>query len=285
MAKAKQHYVPQSILRNFKFNPGSKNQSSKVFVLDKKENEVVTSNVKDIACEKDYYNKNDSVKTNETDYDSFFDSLDSDIAPIICKIINNQNIDCIDAGEREFLDKFTACQYLRTPAIRKIAETLNCTDKDKIREYHAQAITGSGSEISILESLATVFNKLQISLVEAHDDNQFIIGDSPVLHDPTANGIYFPISPKYCLFYHKGNNNPLNVVCINRLIFLASENYIYGNTRKDLENVSNNLYGHQIDTFCTSQDSYWKCILAYTDPSYCINLFKNDIYEPLAKLL
>ena len=291
-----QHYVPQSILRNFKCE--AKVAQPKIFCLSKKSCKIFASDIIDTAAERDYYNKKESSKLPSDDYDAIFDKLDNDIAPILQKIIAESNITCIDKTEREHLDKFTASQYLRTPAIRGITKRFNSEDKDEAREFHSRTLIDPNEKANIFAFLNSVFNGLELSLIKSDNDNQFIIGDSPVLFDPTAHGIFFPINPDYCLHYYHGEPIPLPSMCINRLEFLGADSHVYAKTEKSLNDVLDNIKNNAIDDFCKlqNQNSYWQCIL--TNSKYwqcndihinpfdiCIKKFANAIYKPLADCL
>lgn len=280
MKKSNQHYVPRSILRNFT-NPNT------VFCLMSDQNgKIISSTVENLCAEKEFYCFSldiDDEDTGETlDYDKqVFDEVDRQIAPIVKKVISQHNVDMLTDSERKFIAKYIVYQYFRSPAAKNVAISLS-TDQKSARQIQGLNLLDS----EFIEHISDIINGLRLRIVEATEGNEFIISDSPVLWSPTADGIYFPISPNYCLCYQKSDIVPLDSICINDLELRASSRFNIAQNKDTLENIWQNTYQKHITEFCnTGNPSYWKCILKNNDSLNCIKSFKEDIYEEFKVLI
>lgn len=137
-----------------------------------------------------------------------------------------------------------------------------------------------------IKRVSDVINQLNLKLIKANESNKFIISDSPVLWSPTAEAIYFPISPEFCLCYQEADIAPLDSICINELEFLASIKFNIAQNKNTLENIWQKIGREHINEFCnTGNPSYWKCVLKTQDPLSCIETFKESIYEGFKGLI
>ncbi|BAZ47990.1 hypothetical protein NIES4103_05950 [Nostoc sp. NIES-4103] len=271
-----QHYVPQSILRNFEF------QNDKVYSLIKvNEEELVISpiNVKKLCQERGFYEKSATSSNNtqigKINYDiSAFDKLDSEIAPIFIKIIQNDDLQNLDSNESSKLIEYTVYQYLRVKSVRNIGHQFWDNEED-IRDGHAEILTDK----QFITDVINILSNYQLDIIKPISGDEFVISDSPVLWDATGEGIYFPINPNICLYYHHkkyGLDNRLDSICINELQFSASVKHTIARSESVLHKLKNNEHKDHIVNFCQSgRPSYWKCILQTRNFEECKIRFKD----------
>lgn len=285
MKKYNQHYVPRSILRNFV-------NTQAVFCLMKdQDGKIISSSVDNLCAEKSFYSFSldieDENTSNTLDYDKqIFDKIDGEIAPVIKKIVEQHNIDVLNDDDRAKLATYVVYQYMRSPAVKNIAVFLAQSDKD------ARQIQGLNLlDEEYIKRISGIISNFKLELIRATQGVNFIISDSPVLWSPTAEGIYFPISPDYCLFYYQLDNDfqasvdLLDTVCINELEFLASVRFNIAKSEDTLQNIwqgTNQIY---ISDFCQAGTSYWRCILENKNSLHCIELFREKICEEFKALL
>jgi hypothetical protein len=280
MKKYNQHYVPRSILRNF---INTKN----VFCLMKdQDGKIINSPVENLCAEKSFYcfslDIEDEYTGKTLDYDKqVFDEIDGLISPIVKKIVGQGSVEILDENDRRNLAKYVTYQYMRSPAVKNIAISLTTNERD------AKQIQGLNLlDKNFINRFSDILYKLRLKLIKSNEDVKYIISDSPVLWSPTAEGIYFPISPDYCLCYQKEDTDTLDSICINEIEFLASVRFNISQTDNTLNNIWQNIYQRDIDRFCgTDIPSYWKCILSKKDSSHCIEEFKDNIFEDFKGLI
>ncbi|MBD2139458.1 DUF4238 domain-containing protein [Anabaena sp. FACHB-1237] len=271
------HYVPESILRNFAYKKNTVYSLIKIDPLC-----VVPNNVDNLCQKKGFYEislgKNDDPKLIERiNYDiDVFENLDYDIAPITKKIIETKELKSINSEERDKLIKYTVYQYLRVKSVRDIAKRF-WHDEELIELSHARILTDYDS----INSLVNILNNYQLDIINPIIGDEFVISDSPVLWDATGEGIYFPISPNICLYYHDRKydlNNCLDSICINDLQFRASVKHTIARSESVLHKIKNNEYkDHIVKFFKSGRPSYWKCILETNSSDKCISQFINKM--------
>lgn len=125
-AKVKlQHYVPKVYLKNF-----SKQIKGKYYIycFDKLNCESFLTNIKDIAFEKEFYDK----VSEEQETEKILRDIESKIDPIIQKIILNKNVDDLTENEKDILSEFIAYQMVRTKEER---EGLKDTTKQIFKKW------------------------------------------------------------------------------------------------------------------------------------------------------
>lgn len=269
MKKYNQHYVPKSILKNFI-------DDNTVFCLMKDKGIIIPSNIKNLCAEKDFYVFSLDIEDEDTgkmfDYDKqIFEKIDNQIAPIVTKLVKNGNIDVLTDDDRKNLAKFITYQYIRSPAVKNISQSL-CLDEKKSRQFQGLNLLDE----KFIKKVSEIIYNFKLKLIKANKDVKYIISDSPVLWSPTGEGIYFPISPDYCLCYQKRNHTTLDSISINELEFLASVRFNISQDEDILDQIWKQKYQSYINEFCnTSNDSYWKCILRKKNSLYCIEKFKS----------
>lgn len=285
MKKYNQHYVPRSILRNFV-------KTQAVFCLMKdQDGKIISSSVDYLCAEKSFYSFSldieDENTSNTLDYDKqVFDKIDREIAPVIKKLVEQHNIDVLNDDDRAKLATYVVYQYMRSPAIKDIAVSLAQNDKDARQIQGLNLLDGE-----YIKRLSAIISNFKLELIIATQGVNFIISDSPVLWDPTAEGIYFPISPDYCLFYQQLDNdsqssfNLLDSICINELEFLASVRFNIAKSKDTLQNIWQEAHQSHISNFCQSGTSYWRCILESRNSLHCIERFREKICEEFKALL
>lgn len=274
-----QHYVPRSILQNF-------TSSNTVFCLMKEDGKIINSTVKNLCAERDFYSFSLDIEDEGTDrtldYDKkVFDEVDNQIAPIAKKIINHHSVDILTSSERENLSKYVVYQYFRSPAARGVARLLS-TNETGARQTQGSNLLDN----EYIKRISDIINNLILKLIKSNESNKFIISDSPVLWSPTAEAIYFPISPEFCLCYQEADIVPLDYICINELEFLASIKFNIAQNKNTLENIWQQIGREHINKFCnTGNHSYWKCVLETQNSLSCIETFKESIYKEFKGLI
>lgn len=143
-------------------------------------------------------------------------------------------------------------------------------DKEYIKEAQA-------SLISKVDMLTVFFNSLRLDIITTKEDEpEFIIGDSPVLYDATGYGIYVPINPTKCLWFHcQESETPLRSRYLNDLQLFASTHHVIARNRETLKNIlTNPVLSGELEEL---DNSYWKCILETKNSSQCIGKYKELI--------
>jgi Protein of unknown function (DUF4238) len=251
-----------------------------------RDGKIIKSAVENLCAEKEFYNFSLDLPDEDTgdafDYDKcVFDKIDGVIAPILEKIINQNSADSLTKDEIKNLAKYVVYQFYRSPAIKDIARNLYIDEKN-IRQAQGLILLDS----KFFDDLSNALIKLNLKIINATEDSAFIISDSPVLWSPTAEGIYFPISPKHCLCYHKKNSALLDCILINELEFLVSVKFNIANNKAILKSIWNREYDKHVASFCSvNTGSYWSCILITKKSSICINHFKEKIHKDFARLI
>jgi hypothetical protein len=271
------HYVPQSILRNFEHKENTVYSLLQVDGLP-----IKPINVKNLCQERNFYTvlmeKSDDPKIVERiNYDiELFQEMDREIAPILKKIIKNEDIKSINLEERDKLIMYTVYQNYRTRAAKNIAAQF-WNDKNLIDQAHA----GFLKDYNTMISVANILHNYQLDIINPILEDEFVISDSPVLWVATGEGIYFPISPNICLYYHNKKydlENCLDSICINDLQFRASVKHTISQSESILKKIKNNEYkDHIVKFFKSGKPSYWKCILETNSSDKCISKFINEM--------
>lgn len=245
---------------------------------------IVPINIKKLCQERDFYTINiqiteDSQKFEKINYDiELFEKLDSEIAPIIQNIIANRELRSLTSDELDKLIIYTAYQYFRVDSVRKIGNQFWDNEED-IRLAHA----GILKEPGLVNRVANILSNYQLDIINPILGDEFVISDSPVLWDTTGEGIYFPLNPNICLYYHDekyGLDNCLNSICINDLLFRASVKHTIARSEQVLSKIKNNVYQKNIAQFCQfGKPSYWKCVLETNDRNKCLAQFEDQMED------
>lgn len=162
--KYKQHYVPQSILRNFTTNKKNK----QVFCLMKdQQGKIIQNSVSNLCCEKDFYSfslDSEDEKTGESlNYDKhIFDELDGDIATITKKLIKNNKVELLTNEDKENIAKYITYQYFRSLAVNTVAESL-CQDQTKAKQVMGLNLL----DVDFIEKVANILRKLKLTLLRS----------------------------------------------------------------------------------------------------------------------
>lgn len=292
-----QHYVPQALLKNFAFD----SLRRQVYVLKKDLAELhikrgskgcldkvtCVKNIKKICSEFDY------LSTKSKNFDNEFAKIDNEAPLVINKILSFNSSNELCEADKEVLAQFAAYQYVRGQASRQIATQVfdnyfnyagindflelifpSITVLKKPEEYIKEM---QGNCLLEVNKLISFFNSLVLNVVIKEDGpHEFVIGDSPVLYDATGYGIYVPISPNKCLwFHHQEIATPLQSQYLNELQFLASTRHLIAHNQESLNYIfSNSVTSTEIEQL---EDSYWKCILETKNSKYCIKKYSSLI--------
>ena len=194
-----QHYVPQFLLRNFAVPL----KSSQIFVFDKHKEETFSTNIKNVCCEKGFYDieLKDKVLTME---DSL-GNLEAAAAVIIKKITNEGKLPNPDSVERFILAIFIAAQLLRVKTARTRINGLNSNLRTKFQamglaESQVEDFTSLKQEAVKLISMKMLeraddfvpyFYDKQWLLFSTNPDQTLFISDNPVtLQNKNNFGLY-----------------------------------------------------------------------------------------------
>jgi len=220
----KQHYVPQFLLKNFTLD-----KKNHINVFDIKAGKSFSSHIKHIGHENNFYNH--PVEGNQIEFDLC--KLESQVAPIINRIISKGSIKHLTQHEYELIGLFTAQQMMRVNSLRESLVEITEIFFDKLK---GEVIAPGSQAAALFESLAVQNTKEQsidmlkkmpndilpyllnkhLSLVKATKGDSFYLSDNPVVKYNNLPGtknrgnlglavkgieVHFPISPKYCISY------------------------------------------------------------------------------------
>jgi len=182
------HYVPQFLLRGF-----ATAKRKQVYVFDKSNDNEFRSPVRNLACQRDFYNP---------DVDRWLTQLEDTSAPIIQSIRKKRVLSLLQDDERQWLAGFIAVQQVRTLHHRALFADINAQMADAIREMgtdpnsvrnfrelsESENREVANSEIVPVsfELLPHILNKSWI-LFSAAPGTQFWIGDHPVTRANNMN--------------------------------------------------------------------------------------------------
>jgi len=125
-----QHYVPQLLLRGF-----ATPKRRQVYVFDKQIEKVFRSSVRNLACERGFYDLEDEGDPKRLD--RWLGRLEEYTAPIIKSIRGRRSLDHLHPAERKWIASFIAVQQVRTRHHRESRGYLNRQMADALREMGA----------------------------------------------------------------------------------------------------------------------------------------------------
>lgn len=223
MEPKKQHYIPQFLLS--KFAMGKK---KRIHVFDLKMSKSFVSQIRDVGHENNFYNHPDDG--NDMEYE--LGKLETEVAPIIDKIISDETIKNITKDELKNICLFAVVQMLRVKSLRErlgeigeiflnnlAGDTVEPNSQaDKLLKFFQEQNTKVESINLLKETPENLLPHLMdkcISLVKAPQGESFYISDNPIVkynHQPKEHRgnlglgvkgveVHFPISPKFCLSF------------------------------------------------------------------------------------
>ncbi len=195
-----QHYVPQFLLRNFSI-PQKSNQ---IYVFDKHIDRAFSTNIKNIASERDFYNFNAGEES--ISLEGNLSSLEAEAQKGINNIIENESLKVLSYGDKSWIALFVAVQFLRVKKQREVlneltgglAEHIRKMDSDSKKIEMATALSEEDIKMMSLECFvknAPVFlellsNKIWL-LYKYPEANPLYISDNPVvMHNDEDFGPY-----------------------------------------------------------------------------------------------
>lgn len=104
-----QHYVPKVYLRNFSFD--QKSGEYFVYCFDKTTSKTFSVNISNIACERFF---NDIDGDDDQTIEKLLCRYEGAYADVYRKIVQNENLKCLNSHERTSLAFFFSIQYFRT---------------------------------------------------------------------------------------------------------------------------------------------------------------------------
>ncbi len=225
----RQHYVPRCLLRYFIVR---KNQN--LYRFDKQNDQIIEIDIKNLFVKHDFY----TIDNNTAVEDFYSQTIETQISPILKKIISTISIRNLSVKELGNLLVFFMAQDIRSPrmntAISNLVKQINKNidkihtetgqwptdannnpvtshdlDSDELKRKQAKLIIENQS----MGLFALMQNKSLYLLYAQEKDDFFYIGDSPVTMYQSRNvpnygtygyaspfiEIYLPISPKMTL--------------------------------------------------------------------------------------
>lgn len=219
----KHHYVPRFLLKNFSFG---KKDKEKIHIFDKASQRSFVSSIKDAGAENYFYR---DVDERELSTEDKLSKLETETAPIIEKIINEQSIKNLTLLDFGVLSLFIAVQKLRTNNQRHLIHQMNQSvsawfrkdgidpnkDVENFMEISKEEADEYATKLlhSIPGELAPLIIQKAWVLHKAPKHHNFLISDHPVTlhnHRPRPHRgnlgvglegieIQFPISSSLCL--------------------------------------------------------------------------------------
>jgi len=188
-SSADQHYVPQLLLRGF-----ATPKRKQVYVFDKQTEKVFRSSVRNLACERGFYDLDDDGDPERLD--RWLRQLEEQTAPIIRSLRSQRAVSQLHRIERQWIAAFIAVQYVRTRHHREFRGDLNRQMAEALREMGAdpnkvenfRELTEAEVRHSSIEGmpglaftlLPHLMDKAWI-LLSAVPGNAFWVGDHPVV--------------------------------------------------------------------------------------------------------
>lgn len=255
-----QHYVPQMFLKNFS------SRKSHIWLYDKEAKKNNWSVIKErpitkVASEDYFYDK---VKNSRSDsYEYQLGKIEKEVAPIILKIIQTEDISSITKTEKETLSVFVAQQLLRTKFKLQYFKSESEKMLEIFKSFGAKDEDLNYKEIwfDMLDSAPrfskSIFNKVWC-IGKSNCESLFYSSDNPVVlqnssvhseHrgvlglDSHGVEIYLPLNSKLilCFFCEKLLNNfsgktPIieynfeNILNVNALQVFQSSRYVFSST-------------------------------------------------------
>ncbi|MGT0149929.1 DUF4238 domain-containing protein [Vibrio metschnikovii] len=146
----KHHYVPQSLLNNFKYD------DNKVFVCDKNSGRIFPSSIIDAGSE-NYFNTVDR-NGERINFESLFQKNDDKLSFLIKKLVEKRNVSSLLADEKEQLLSIMVVQILRTKTYRtsigEMFEHLNELFSKNESNYDLKKLDENNIRESVLTSLS-----------------------------------------------------------------------------------------------------------------------------------
>lgn len=213
------HYVPQFLLREFSFG-----KKHKVFAYDKQTDRVFATNVRNLAAETGFYNAEvDGVRISA---EPVMGAMESDVAPLVRRIIREESLAWLAEEERAKLSVFTAVQLVRTRNYRdmlaqgqvRLAEVLRQRgiDPEQLEEY-----TEPTEDVLAAEQIRAAFSAHKVAplihtkpwiLLKNSTPRPYFTSDNPVAFQNTMHEgpgtlglgaagieIYLPLSKRLTL--------------------------------------------------------------------------------------
>lgn len=123
-----QHFVPQSILRNFTYD-----EACHLYCYDKWNKRTFSNTIENIGSENDYNNVViNGVKHN---YEHIFDKFDSMLSDVVKLIGENEDLRCLDDNQFSFLYYIFLVQLQRSPLVRSTFEKISRQMLEMLEEF------------------------------------------------------------------------------------------------------------------------------------------------------
>ncbi|EPP4294755.1 DUF4238 domain-containing protein [Vibrio navarrensis] len=179
----KHHYVPQSLLKNFKYD------GNKIFVCDKKSGRFFPSSIIDAGSE-NYFNTVDR-NGERINFESLFQSNDDKLSFLIKKLVEKRNVSSLLADEKEQLLSIMVVQMLRTKTYRTSMGEMFDNLQELFSKNESNSDLKKLDENNIRESVLTSLSDFESLikamsgkvglLIQSNTGKDFIISDNPVV--------------------------------------------------------------------------------------------------------
>ncbi|RUM05634.1 DUF4238 domain-containing protein [Rhizobium chutanense] len=228
---AKDHYIPQSLLRRFVDHDKGRNLN----VLDKLSGKMLHPAVKDFGSIKDFHTLSNDMRTEfqgedlpniETILNLKFEDP---AAPLFERVVENSSLGSLTSDERQVIIRFVALQWVRTPGrifdMRAyLASSFGEEEPARnLRVFGTPSIPDPIRDVGLLgipgdtEGLANVLRRAHLALALA-PGGLAVVGDNPVialsdrelpdylyaafLVSAPGSDAFLPISPRHILYLH-----------------------------------------------------------------------------------
>jgi hypothetical protein len=249
-----QHYVPKLLLKKFS------SKESFVWVYDKEAQKKNWNFIKErpinkVASEDYFYDKVKNVK--EESYEYELRKIETEVAPILEKIIQFKNLSILSEIEREKISRFVMTQHIRTKfrqsEVKNLTDDLNDKLKQKLKTTVDLNIDSKHLWFSMFEDVK-IFSKFISNKIWflGKSDRLFFSSDNPVVlqnvtdqnpfrgnlgFDSYGIEIYLPLNDSLilCMYCEKTLNiendsiidfNYQNVLNVNSLQYFQSERFV-----------------------------------------------------------
>ncbi len=220
-----QHYVPEVLLKGFAIP--RKRGEPQVHVFDKLESRTFRTSIGNIVAEREYYDF--EHERGKTSMESSLSKMDDHARQAFDNILENESLQELPGGDRDWIRIFIVTQHLRTPHFKQSLRDLDAAIKGTVErmgrdpaEVEGRKSIGDENKLklqantflskSIQHHVASLKDKAMI-ILNTDLKYQFWISDNPVtMHNdkdfgPNGNiglrvpgiQIYLPLSPTITL--------------------------------------------------------------------------------------
>jgi hypothetical protein len=265
-----QHYVPRFYLKNFAFE---KANNYWLFCFDKLESRSFRVNVKNVACEKFFYESKEDEQKLEKD----LSELEKSFSKVYYKLTNSRSLLSLNWEEKRILASFISAQEVRTREFREMLKSIGkelkgvltakklskslenqldfLDSEEKARENQSKLIAEilSGKDV-----LTKIFLEMKWILFENNTTIPLWTSDHPITRynpidqSPLGNlglkskgiQVFFPLNPSLGILFCdpiEYFSDPNKIVCIKDNIHFCNSLQVMWSTRH-VFSIKNDFY-------------------------------------------